>query len=76
SARLAGGIPVFALFKEAGLAASNAEARRLIAGGGARINDEKVSDGQQSVTSANFSADNTIKLSAGRKKHVLVVVGE
>jgi len=76
SARLAGGIPVFALFKEAGLATSNAEARRLIAGGGARINDEKVSDGQQSITSTNLSADNTIKLSAGRKKHVLVVVGE
>ena len=74
--RLAGGITVSVLFKEAGLAASNGEARRLIAGGGARINDKKVSDGQQSVTTDYLSADSTIKLSAGRKKHVLVVVEE
>ncbi|MFH1158568.1 MAG: tyrosine--tRNA ligase [Pseudomonadota bacterium] len=73
-ARLEAGIPAYALFKEAGLAASNGEARRLISGGGARINDEKVSDEQQPVTLSHLSADKTIKLSAGRKKHVLVVV--
>ena len=72
-ARLAEGIPAVVLFKEAGLAASNGEARRLITGGGARINDEKVLDAQQSVTTVHLSADNTIKLSAGRKNHVLVV---
>ena len=71
--RLAEGIPAVVLFKETGLAASNGEARRLIAGGGARINDEKVLDAQQSVTTVHLSADNTIKLSAGRKKHALVV---
>jgi len=75
-AQLADGIPAFILFKDAGLAASGGEARRLIAGGGARINDEKVSDEQLPVTLAHLSADKTIKLSAGKKKHVLVVVSD
>lgn len=73
-AKLAAGIPAFALFKDAGLASSGGEARRLIAGGGARINDEKVTDEQMPVTLAHLSADKTIKLSAGKKKHALVVV--
>ncbi|MCE9508714.1 MAG: tyrosine--tRNA ligase [Alphaproteobacteria bacterium] len=73
-AKLADGIPAFMLFKDAGLAASGGEARRLIAGGGARINDEKVADEQLLVTPAYLSADKTIKLSAGKKKHVLVIV--
>ena len=73
-AQLEKGIPAFALFKEAGLAASGGEARRLIAGGGARVNDEKVSDEQQMITLAHLSAEKTIKLSAGKKKHVVVSV--
>ncbi|MBI3440631.1 MAG: tyrosine--tRNA ligase [Proteobacteria bacterium] len=75
-AKLAAGIPAFALFKDAGLAASGGEARRLIAGGGARINDEKVSDEQQMISIAHLSSDKTIKLSAGKKKHVLVTIIE
>ncbi len=74
--RLAAGIPAFALFKDAGLAASGSEARRLIAGGGARINDEKVESDQQVVNLNSLSTDKTIKLSAGKKKHVLVVVAD
>jgi len=35
------GVPAYVLFKDAGLAASNGEARRLIEGGGAKVNDEK-----------------------------------
>lgn len=73
-AKLAEGIPAFVLFKEAGLAASGGEARRLIAGGGARINDEKVSDEQQLITLASLSVDKTIKLSAGKKHHALVIL--
>lgn len=75
-AKLAEGIPAFVIFKDAGLAASGGEARRLIAGGGARINDEKVSDDQHAVTLAHLSADKTIKLSAGKKKHVLITVSD
>lgn len=71
---LAEGIPAFVLFKDAGLAASGGEARRLIAGGGARINDEKVDNDQRIVTLADVGNDGHIKLSAGKKKHALVVV--
>jgi len=72
--RLAEGIPAFVLFKDAGLAASGGEARRLIAGGGARVNDEKVESDQRLITLSDLNAEQTIKLSAGKKKHALVVV--
>lgn len=71
---LTDGIPVYVLFKDAGLASSGGEARRLIAGGGARINDEKVDSDQRIVTIADVGAEGHIKLSAGKKKHALVVV--
>jgi tyrosyl-tRNA synthetase len=68
---LEAGIPAFRLFTIAGLAASNGEARRLIRGGGARINDVPVKDEGQTVTAADLY-DDAIKLSAGRKHHRLV----
>ena len=75
-AKLAEGVPAFILFKEAGLASSGGEAKRLIAGGGARINDERVSSDLRPVTLGDLDAEQTIKLSAGKKKHVLVVVAD
>ena len=69
---LALGIPVISLLKDAGLAKSNGDARRLIQGGGARINDEKVDDVDAHVTREMFNGKDTIKLSAGKKKHVMV----
>lgn len=75
-ATLAAGIPAYALFKDAGLAASGGEARRLIAGGGARINDQKVDSDQQLITLEHLGADNAIKLSAGKKKHALVTISD
>jgi tyrosyl-tRNA synthetase len=66
-AELAGGLPAYLLFQRAGLAASNGEARRLIRGGGARLNDAVITDEAQIIV-----ATDTIKLSAGRKQHVLV----
>lgn len=74
-AKLAEGIPAFMLFKDAGLAASGGEARRLITGGGARVNDEKVESDTQVISLTHLS-NGTIKLSAGKKKHALVVVGD
>ncbi|HEX4174252.1 MAG TPA: tyrosine--tRNA ligase [Acetobacteraceae bacterium] len=68
---LASGIPAFRLFALAGLAGSNGEARRLIRGGGARINDIPVKDEGQTVTIADLH-DDAIKLSAGRKHHRLI----
>nr|WP_157505638.1 tyrosine--tRNA ligase [Geminicoccus roseus] len=58
------------LFRLAGLAASNGEARRLIQGGGARLDDQAVADPQQSVARAALAEG--LKLSAGKKRHVLV----
>jgi tyrosyl-tRNA synthetase len=71
-ADLASGIPAFELLLSAGLVASKGEARRLIRGGGARVNDVAFSEETQPVTAADVSDDGVIKLSAGKKKHVLV----
>jgi tyrosyl-tRNA synthetase len=73
-ADLAAGIAVIRLFVETGLAASNGEARRLIRGGGARVNDTPVTDEALVVTPAHL-IDGAIKISAGRKQHRLVRVG-
>jgi len=65
------GIPAFRLFTLAGLVASNGEARRLIRGGGARVNDVAVSDEGQLIGTADLR-DGAIKLSSGRKHHRLI----
>ncbi len=66
------GIPAFVLMARAGLNQSNGEARRLIRGGGARINDEKIDDEGRTVSLADMNDQGVIKLSAGRKRHALV----
>jgi tyrosyl-tRNA synthetase len=71
AAELEAGISVVKLFVDAGLAASNGEARRLIRGGGARVNDAAVSDESALVGSADL-VSGAVKLSAGRKQHRLV----
>jgi len=73
SGRLTDGVPFYELLKESGLAKSNGEARRLIKGGGGRLNDTVVSEEQASVTLSDVNDDGVIKLSAGRKRHALVV---
>jgi tyrosyl-tRNA synthetase len=56
----------------AGLASSNSEARKLIANNGLRINDASVSDPKLMVDASALNADGVLKLSSGKKKHVLV----
>jgi tyrosyl-tRNA synthetase len=70
-AELEAGIPAFRLFTQSGLAASNGEARRLIRGGGARVNDVAITDEAHVVTAADLRAG-AIKLSSGKKHHLLV----
>jgi tyrosyl-tRNA synthetase len=70
---LTAGIAAFALFVKAGLAASNGEARRLIQGGGARVNDVVIEQ-EGHVVDAGYLVDGVVKLSAGKKRHVLVKV--
>ena len=71
---LATGIPVVDLLVRAELAASKGEARRLIKGNGARLNDAAIGDEARAVTAADLNADGVLKLSAGKKRHVLVRV--
>ena len=71
---LARGLPVFRLLAESGLSASLAEARRLIRGGGARVNDVVVPDEAGILTPADLR-DGVLKLSAGKKQHRLIRVG-
>ncbi len=73
-ARLDAGHPAIAYFHEAGLAASLGEARRLIRGGGARVNDEAITDEARKLTLGDVTAEGVIKLSAGRKRHALIKV--
>ena len=58
--------------KETGLAASNGEARRLIKGGGARVNDKVVNDEFHKLGPDDLDDDGAIKLSAGKKRHALL----
>jgi tyrosyl-tRNA synthetase len=69
---LAAGIGVLASFVKAGLVASNGEARRQIKGGGLRINDVAVNDEKMVLTPRELTPEGVIKLSIGRKRHVLL----
>jgi len=71
-AELDAGVPALGLFVKAGLVASNGEARRQIKGGGLRINDAPVTDEKISLSLKDLTSDGVIKLSMGRKKHVLL----
>jgi tyrosyl-tRNA synthetase len=72
-AELEAGIGVLSAFAEkSGLVASNGEARRQIKGGGLRVNDVAVTDDKLVLTAKDVTADGVIKLSFGKKKHVLL----
>jgi tyrosyl-tRNA synthetase len=69
---LGDGLGVLAAFVQAGLVASTSEARRQIKGGGLRVNDVAVSDEKMVLTSGVLTPEGVIKLSLGKKKHVLL----
>ena len=71
AAELSAGIGVLNAFVKAGLVKSNGEARRQIAGGGLRVNDASVTD-EAAKLMASDATDGVIKLSLGRKRHVLL----
>ena len=68
------GMAAYELFRQSGLAETGGEARRLIRGGGARLNDQKVDDENTIIALPAFGEKKEIKLSAGKKKHVLVKI--
>jgi tyrosyl-tRNA synthetase len=72
-AELERGIGVLTAFAEkAGLVASNSEARRQVKAGGLKVNDATVTDDKMILTGKDLTADGVIKLSLGKKKHVLL----
>ena len=71
-AQLDQGLGVLTAFVEAGLVASTGEARRQIKGGGLRLNDEVVQDDKLQITASYQDENGLIKLSLGKKKHVLL----
>jgi len=71
-AELEAGLGVLAAFVKAGLVTSNGEARRQIKGGGMRVNDVAVSDEKMILTLANLTPEGAIKLSLGKKRHILL----
>jgi tyrosyl-tRNA synthetase len=66
------GVGVLDAFAAVGLVASNGEARRLIRGGGLRVNDIPVTDEWMKLTPHHVTPQGVIKLSLGRKRHVLL----
>ena len=66
------GVPLFTLLHRAGLAASGGEARRLVKGRGAKVNDRTIDVETRPVTLEDLSGDGVVKLSAGKKRHALV----
>ena len=74
-AELEPGLGVLVAFVKAGLVASNGEARRQIKGGGLKLNDAPVTDEKMLLTGRDLTPEGVIKLSLGRKRHVLLRPG-
>jgi tyrosyl-tRNA synthetase len=71
-AELQAGLGLIDALKRAELVASNGEARRLIRGGGARVNDQSVGDEAAVLDASRIDGDGVIKLSSGKKRHALL----
>ncbi len=71
-AELKAGIGVLSAFVKAGLAASNGEVRRAIANHAIMINDVRITSDKAAIGEADLTADGVVKLSLGRKRHVLL----
>ena len=71
-AELKAGIGVLAAFVKAGFAASNGEVRRAIANNAIMVNDTRITDDKAAIGEGDVTAEGAIKLSLGRKRHVLI----
>ncbi|MGD9844512.1 MAG: tyrosine--tRNA ligase [Variibacter sp.] len=69
---LAAGLGVLSAFVKADLVASTSEARRQVKGGGLRVNDAVVDDERRQLGEGDVTPEGVIKLSLGRKRHVLL----
>ena len=66
------GVPAFEILLRSGLCASAGEARRLIRGGGGRVNDAVVASELAEITIDDLNSEGVIKVSAGKKRHALI----
>ncbi|MCP4923747.1 MAG: tyrosine--tRNA ligase [bacterium] len=73
---MAEGISILDLFQHCGLTKSRGEGRRLIRGGGARLNDVSLADEEKQVTLQDFGDEKSLKLSSGRKRHIQVQLAQ
>jgi tyrosyl-tRNA synthetase len=72
-AELDKGLGVLTAFADkTGLVSSNGDARRQVKAGGLKVNDVTVTDEKMTLTAKDLTADGVIKLSLGKKKHVLL----
>ncbi|WP_375606854.1 MULTISPECIES: tyrosine--tRNA ligase [unclassified Bartonella] len=72
SSKLKKGVGLLTLLVQAGLAKSNSEARRHVQGGGVRVNDQIIEDETHLIIEKDVTAEGIIKLSFGKKKHILI----
>ena len=72
ASELAAGIGVLNAFVKVGLVPSTGEARRQVKSGGLRVNDAPVTDERAQLSNADLMGEGVIKLSFGRKKHILL----
>ena len=70
-AGLSQGVGILTAFVQAGLVSSTSEARRQIRGGGLRVNDVAISDERAVLGPADLTIQGVVKLSLGRKRHIL-----
>ena len=71
-AELVQGLGVLSANVRIGFVPSTSEARRQIKGGGLKVNDMPVTDDKRLLTLADLTPEGVIKLSLGKKRHVLI----
>lgn len=74
SAEAEAGMAVVDLFIRLQLAKTKSEVRRLIKGGGAKLNDQKIVDENFVVDLSTFDGQEELKLSSGKKKHGIIFI--
>ena len=71
---IANGIDIFDLVLQTKLASSKGEIRRMIKNNGLKINNEVIIDEKKIINQNNFDQDNNMKVSHGKKQHVIVKI--
>ncbi|WP_264376690.1 tyrosine--tRNA ligase [Wolbachia endosymbiont (group B) of Aricia agestis] len=74
--QIANGIPLIDLLYDTGFEPSKGAAKRLIQGNGCKVNDNTINDVNYTINSESFKGQPFIKLSAGKKRHIKILVSE